>query len=87
MLFRLLLPVGFVTSYGAFIQNVWFSIFLGWLVKMLLLKYGGAKLYQSARPLFVGLIFGEALAAGIWLVVNAVLVLNGYDSQNVQILL
>lgn len=82
-----LLPVGFVTSYGAFIQNVWFSIFIGWLVKMLLLKYGGAGLYQASRPLFVGIIFGEALAAGIWLVINAVLVLNGYDSQAVQILL
>jgi hypothetical protein len=82
-----LLPVGFVTSYGAFIQNVWFSIFVGWLVKVMLVRFGGATMYQSARPLFVGLIFGEALAAGIWLAINAVLVANGYDSHAFQILL
>ncbi len=82
-----LLPVGFVASYGAFIQNVWFSIFLGWIAKVLILRFGGAGLFQTARPLFVGMIFGEALAAAFWLIVNAVLVFNGYDSQSIQILL
>lgn len=82
-----LLPVGFVASYGAFIQNVWLSIFVGWLAKVMILQYGGATLFQRARPMFVGMIFGEALAAGFWLIVNGILVFNGYESQTVRILL
>lgn len=82
-----LLPVGFVASHGAFIANVWFSVFVGWLLKVCIVRFGGAGLYQGARPFFVGMLFGEALVAGLWLALNAVLVLNGYDSQPIKFLL
>jgi hypothetical protein len=82
-----LLPVGFVASHGAFIANVWFSVFLGWLLKVCIVRFGGAGLYQGARPFFVGMLFGEALVAGLWLALNAILVLNGYDSQPIKFLL
>ena len=72
-----LLPVGYVASQGAFIQNAWFSIFIGWLAKVLIVRFGGTSLFTKARPFFVGIIFGEALAAGIWLIINALLVMNG----------
>lgn len=81
-----LLPVGYVTSYGAFIGNAWFSVFVGWIAKVLIVRFGGASLFQRARPLFVGIIFGEALAAGGWLVVNAIVVLGGGESQAVRFL-
>src|SRR5205807_3428988 len=70
-----LLPVGVVTAFGNPIGNAWFSIFLGWLAKVLIVRFGGATLFQRARPVFIGIIFGEALAAAFWLIVNAVVVL------------
>lgn len=79
-----LLPVGYVASHGAFIGNAWFSIFIGWLAKVLIVRFGGASLFQSARPLFVGIIFGEALAAGLWLIVNAIVVSGGGFPQPVK---
>jgi hypothetical protein len=79
-----LLPVGFVTSHGAFIGYVWFSIFLGWMAKVLIVRFGGVKLFQSARPFFLGLILGEALATGTWLLVNAILVTSGAESRPVH---
>ena len=82
-----LLPVGFVASHGAFIGLAWFSIFLGWLAQLLVVRLGGASLFQRARPLFIGIIFGEGLAAGVWLLVNAILVINGYESKAVTFLL
>jgi hypothetical protein len=82
-----LLPVGFVACHGAFMGNAWFSIFLGWLAKVLIVRFGGASLFLKAKPLFVGLIFGEGLAAGIFLIVNAIVVGTGGDMKNVQILL
>ncbi len=54
-------PVGLAfssTSAGTY----WFSIFLIWLFKLLILKIGGVKLYNRAKPVFVGFIAGYALA-------------------------
>jgi hypothetical protein len=81
------LPVGFVTSHGAFIQNAWFSIFVGWLAKTILVRWGGASMFNAARPVFVGLILGESLAALLGLLVNFIAVTNGYPSQAVKFLL
>jgi hypothetical protein len=81
-----LLPVGLVTSYGAFIETAWFSIFVGWLAKVLIVRFGGSSLFVRAKPFFVGIIFGEALAAALFLIVNAILVLSGYDIRQVTIL-
>jgi hypothetical protein len=82
-----LLPVGYVASHGAFIENAWFSILIGWLAQRVVVRLGGASLFQRARPLFIGIIFGEALAAGTWLLVNAILVMNGYEGKSVSFLL
>lgn len=79
-----LLPVGYVASHGSFIGAAWFSIFVGWLAKVLIVRFGGASLFNAMRPLFVGVIFGEALAAGVWLIVNAIVVLGGGLSQSVK---
>jgi hypothetical protein len=50
-------------------------------------RLGGASLFQKLRPLFIGIIFGEGLAAGVWLIVNAIIVMNGGESQAVKFLL
>ncbi len=81
------LPVGFVASYGAFIQNAWFSIFIGWLAKTILVRFGGASMFNAAKPVFVGLILGESLAALLGILVNFIMVTNGYPSQPVKFLL
>jgi len=81
-----LLPVGYVASHGSFIGAAWFSIFVGWLAKLLIVRFGGASLFNSMRPLFIGIIFGEALAAGTWLIINAFVVLSGGVSQSVKFL-
>ena len=49
---------------------VWFSIFLAWLFKTIVLKYGGAAAYSRTRPFFLGLILGQVVVAGMWLVID-----------------
>jgi len=49
---------------------VWFSIFLSWGIKSIVLKYGGPGLYRSTRPFFLGLIMGQIFVAGMWLVID-----------------
>ncbi len=81
-----LLPVGYLFCNSPYIAEAWFSLMLGWLAKVLILKYGGVSIYQKARPLFVGLIFGEALAAGVWMIISLILATCGYDYQSIPML-
>ncbi len=79
------MPIGYLTSSIWYIHVAWWSIFLGWLAKLAVLKYGGARLYQDARPFFIGMIFGEGLAAGAWLLINLALSQLGVDYQTMAI--
>lgn len=55
-------PVGFLMNINPLIQYLWFSFFLGWLCKKIVLKYGGKLSYEPTRQLMMGLIFGELFA-------------------------
>lgn len=81
-----LAPVGYLVATMPFVSWFWWSAFLGWLAKSMIVRFGGADLYRAARPLFVGLIFGEALATGFWLAVNLVLVALGQEYVPIRFL-
>ena len=40
-------------------------------------------LFQAGKPLFIGLIVGEALTAGVWLLINLALAGMGMDYKAV----
>ena len=62
--------IGFPVS-GTYIMFFgWSSIFLGWLFKLFILKFGGSRLYGALRPFFLGLILGNVVCAGVWMVVS-----------------
>lgn len=63
-------PVGMALGLTAPIYQVWFSIFLAWLLKVFILKYGGAKLYRHLRPFFLGMTLGMFTSAGLWLIID-----------------
>ena len=42
----------------------WFGIFLAWLIKLVVLRYGGISLYRKTLPIFVGLILGTCVGIG-----------------------
>ncbi len=48
------------------------SFLLAWVLKGLIMKYGGQKSYLKARPFFIGLVAGEFAAAMLWAVVGVV---------------
>ena len=71
-------PIGYILAFSFETTRVWFSFFLGWLVKVLVLKYGGGRLYRQVRFFFLGLILGEFSAAGFWIVVDLILGKHGH---------
>ena len=61
-----LAPLGLALSGSWSMIVFWFPILIAWLVKGLLVHYGGMKTYLRLRPLFLGLILGEFSQAVIW---------------------
>ena len=64
-------PVGLAfssTSAGVY----WLSILIVWLAKLIILKIGGTRLYEKAKPFFIGLIVGYVLALIISFSVDAI---------------
>ncbi len=62
------MPAGYVMSgvRGASMDLLWMSVFIAWLVKLLLLKYGGPNLYRPAVPFFIGLVLGDFMMGSFW---------------------
>jgi len=52
-------PIGYMVagSFGVF--RLWVPILITWVIKGLLLRYGGLAAYRRALPFFIGLILGE----------------------------
>ena len=63
-------PIGYPIGGVWLMDQLWFSIFLAWLIKLVVMKYGGPVLYRKTRPFFLGLIMGQFFISGFWLIVD-----------------
>lgn len=66
-------PVGYAVSGSWSMDQLWLCVFIAWLAKAILLKYGGAKAYRPAVPFFVGLIMGDFMMGSFWNIYGIVL--------------
>ncbi|MGB9677081.1 MAG: DUF6785 family protein [Candidatus Ratteibacteria bacterium] len=64
--------IGFPVSESLPIDRGWFSIFITWLIKLLVLKYGGVHLYRKLQPFFYGIIIGAVIGVGVGMIIAAV---------------
>jgi hypothetical protein len=58
-------PLGFAITVSWCTRELWFSFFLGWLAKALVLKFGGGQTLRGARQFFLGVILGESLTISV----------------------
>ena len=63
-------PIALPVSTIAYTDYFFINVLLAWGVKSLVLKFGGARLYRSTRPFFMGIILGEAVCTGLWIAVD-----------------
>ena len=63
-------PLGYTISANWKTGHILGAAFVAWLLKLLILKYGGPRMYRNLRPFFLGLILGEIVTAGAWLVAD-----------------
>lgn len=77
-------PVGILFCRISIGSLLWFSVFLGWLLKTFITRLFGGGAYRKARPMFLGLILGELLAVIVWAIVPIVIVwVTGADPAEV----
>jgi len=63
-------PLGAALSISWILCVFWFPMLVAWLIKGVITRYGGIKLYLKLRPAFLGLIFGEYFMAVLWTVIS-----------------
>jgi len=71
-------PIGYAMGCSWPMIQLWFSIFLGWLFKSFILRYGGLRLYIKLRSFFLGMVLGEFLSGGLWLIIDFTLGKSGH---------
>jgi len=60
-------PVGYALATSGWVINfIWFSFWVSWLIKWIILKHGHFKAYRSTTPFFFGLIVGEYAMGCFW---------------------
>lgn len=79
-------PIGLLMVGSYPMATLWFSFFVGWLAKVIVVRFGGTELYSRAKPVAIGLIVGEALAAALWMATAIILVQFNLPITPVRIL-
>lgn len=54
-------PIGYAFAQCYAMEYFWFVFLVTWVVKFVLIRYGGVKAYRAALPFFLGLILGDCL--------------------------
>jgi hypothetical protein len=63
-------PLGYALPASWTMSAFWFPVLIAWLVKSLVMRYGGLKRYLRLRPFFLGMIFGEFSMAVLWVAIS-----------------
>jgi hypothetical protein len=71
-------PLGFAISSNWEMNLVWMPLLIAWILKSLIVKYGGHKTYQAATPIFLGLIVGQFVVGSILNIVSIILHIPSY---------
>ncbi|MGC8976727.1 MAG: DUF6784 domain-containing protein [Candidatus Ratteibacteria bacterium] len=59
-------PIGLAIGLSHPVFHTWFSVFIAWIIKVFIMKYGGVSVYNKSKEFFLGLICGSFFTAGLW---------------------
>ena len=66
-------PAAYATVCGSWAVNyIWFSLGVVWVLKLVILKYGGRNAHRKAMPFFLGLILGQFTVGSLWTILGMV---------------
>ena len=59
-------PLGFAVTASWEINLVWMPLFIAWVLKLIILRYGGLGGFRRSLPFFYGLILGQFMVGSLW---------------------
>ncbi len=65
-------PLGYALGNSFNMDIIWMPMFVSWLLKKLILKYGGIRTYRNTMPLFIGLLLGDYASACIFSLIGVI---------------
>lgn len=65
-------PAGFAISTSWGMHVTWGCLFMSWVIKVIILKYGGPVRYRKVAPFFLGLILGEFTVGSVWTIIGII---------------
>ena len=58
--------------------TIWVPVFICWVAKWMIIRYGGLKSHRRAIPFFMGLILGEFTMGSVWSIIGLILNIPTY---------
>lgn len=59
-------PLGYALCGSWTMMVFWFPCLIAWMLKVIILRYGGMALFARLRPFFLGMVLGEFTSAVLW---------------------
>lgn len=69
-------PIGYAFASSYAMEYIWAVVLLTWLIKTLVVRYGGLKLYRRSLPFFFGMILADCVVQLTWGVITTALHMN-----------
>lgn len=71
-------PMGYALALSYAIDYFWAAFMVGWLIKLVLVRWGGMRLHTQAAPFFLGLILGDYVVGSLWAIYGPVMQMSTY---------
>ena len=75
-------PAGYALAVSYAMDYFWFAFFISWLIKWIIVRFGGMRAHNSAVPFFLGLILGDYVMGSFWAIYGP---LNGMQTYKIYI--
>ncbi len=59
-------PAGYALAVSFAMDYFWFAFFVSWLIKLVVIRFGGMRLHNAAVPFFLGLTLGDYVCGSLW---------------------
>ena len=63
-------PLGYMVSPAWIMTSLWLPFLVAWGLKSIVIRAGGLRAYDRSRPIAYGVIIGQIVVAGFWLVID-----------------
>lgn len=63
-------PLGYMVSPAWIMTSLWFPFLVAWALKSIVIRAGGLRAYNRSRPIAYGVIIGQIVVAGFWLLID-----------------